>query len=214
MTAPDSAPASREGPLPRKVAARALLQQPAKLSLSGRGRFGHEESVADRSAQTRAGETLRCSPEENAEAIDATIGGMGPTGFILSVRLGVLPIRTPLVRFVKRRTKNLDALLSLLCEEPLLLRLDRRPRPRHAPGRDRAGRAVRRLPFLLGPLSTSAFNAARYAAGRGTLSFPRPGGLSRARHPERRRMPSPARATTRRDRPENGGRLDLAVIDV
>ena len=71
---------------------------------------------------TSSGETLRCSPGENPEAFDATIGGMGLTGFILSARLGILPIETPLVRVVKRRAKDLDGLLSLLYEEEHLSR--------------------------------------------------------------------------------------------
>ncbi len=47
---------------------------------------------------------------------------MGLTGFILSARLGILPIETPLVRVVKRRAKDLDGLLSLLYEEEHLSR--------------------------------------------------------------------------------------------
>jgi len=54
-----------------------------------------------------SGETLRCSPRENAEAFDATIGGMGLTGVILSARLALLPVETPWVRVVKRRGRCL-----------------------------------------------------------------------------------------------------------
>ncbi len=71
---------------------------------------------------TSSGETLRCSPNENPEAFDATIGGMGLTGFILSARLGILPVETPLVRVVKRRARDLDGLLSLLYGEEHLSR--------------------------------------------------------------------------------------------
>ena len=71
---------------------------------------------------TSSGETLRCSPGENAEAFDATIGGMGLTGVILSARLRLLPVETPLVRVVKRRAKNLDELLARLEEEERLSR--------------------------------------------------------------------------------------------
>lgn len=71
---------------------------------------------------TASGETLLCSPSQNPEAFDATIGGMGLTGFILSARLRVLPIETPLIRVVKRRAKDLDGLLSLLYEEERLSR--------------------------------------------------------------------------------------------
>jgi FAD/FMN-containing dehydrogenase len=71
---------------------------------------------------TASGDTLRCSPSENAEAFDATIGGMGLTGVILSARLRLLPVETPLVRVVKRRAKSLDDLLARLEEEALLSR--------------------------------------------------------------------------------------------
>ncbi|HYN43377.1 MAG TPA: FAD-binding oxidoreductase [Thermoanaerobaculia bacterium] len=71
---------------------------------------------------TSSGESLRCSHRENAEAFDATIGGMGLTGFILSARLRLLPIETPLMRVVKRRAKDLDELLSRLYEEERLSR--------------------------------------------------------------------------------------------
>ena len=71
---------------------------------------------------TASGEVLRCSPAENAGAFDATIGGMGLTGVILSARLRLLPVETPLVRVVKRRAKDLDELLRRLEEEERLSR--------------------------------------------------------------------------------------------
>ena len=151
---------------------------------------------------TSSGETLRCSPRENPEAFDATIGGMGLTGFILSARLGLLPVETPLVRVVKRRAKDLDGLLSLLYEEEHLSRysvawvdglargrslgrgvlmrgdhvsLAQLPRGKAARGalRETAGPAVPfdAPPFLLGPVSISAFNALYYAAGRDGTGF-------------------------------------------
>lgn len=146
---------------------------------------------------TASGETLRCSPAENAEAFDATLGGMGLTGVILSARLRILPVETPFVRVVKRRAKDLDELLARLGEEERLSRysvawVDGLARGRslgrgvlmrgdHVPLAELpAGRASRcglseesgpcvpldAPPFLLGPLSISAFNALYYAAGR------------------------------------------------
>jgi FAD/FMN-containing dehydrogenase len=149
-----------------------------------------------------SGETLRCSPRENVEAFDATIGGMGLTGFILSARLRLLPIETPLVRVVKRRAKDLDELLARLYEEErlsrysvawvdglarggslgrgVLMRGDHVPLAELPPGRisrgglsEAAGPSVPfdAPPFVLGPLSVAAFNAAFYAAGREGTSY-------------------------------------------
>ena len=173
---------------------------------------------------TSSGETLRCSPSENAEAFDATIGGMGLTGVILSARLRLLPVETPLVRVVKRRARNLDELLARLEEEERLSRysvawIDGLARGRslgrgvlmrgdHAPARRAPARAEppRRAsaraagpavpfdapPFLLGPLSISAFNALYYAAGRDGTSF---SGLGELLLPPRRRR-APGTAST------------------
>src|SRR5512141_1997843 len=44
--------------------------------------------------QTARGETLDCSPEENADAFYATVGGAGLTGFIRSARLRLQPVET------------------------------------------------------------------------------------------------------------------------
>ena len=69
-----------------------------------------------------SGETLRCSPTENAEVFDATIGGMGLTGVVLSATLRLLPVETPWVRVVKRRGKCLEEVLARLEEEESLSR--------------------------------------------------------------------------------------------
>ncbi len=84
------------------------------------GGFGRH--VEELTLLTSSVETLRCSPDENAEAFDATIGGMGLTGFILSARLRILPVETPFVRVVKRRSKDLDQTLARLYEEEHLSR--------------------------------------------------------------------------------------------
>ncbi len=84
------------------------------------GTFGRH--VEELLLLTSSGEVLRCSPTENSEAFDATIGGMGLTGIILSARLRILAVETPLVRVVKRRARNLDELLARLDEEERLSR--------------------------------------------------------------------------------------------
>ncbi len=84
------------------------------------GTFGRH--VEELTLLTSSGETLRCTPDENTEAFDATIGGMGLTGFILSARLRILPVETPFVRVVKRRSKDLDQTLARLYEEEHLSR--------------------------------------------------------------------------------------------
>jgi FAD/FMN-containing dehydrogenase len=127
---------------------------------------------------------------------------MGLTGVILSARLRLLPVETPLVQVVKRRAKCLDDLLARLEEEALLSRysvawvdglarggalgrgvlmrgdhvpLAVLPRGKSARGelRETAGPSVPfdAPPFLLGPLSISAFNALYYAAGRDGTAF-------------------------------------------
>jgi FAD/FMN-containing dehydrogenase len=151
---------------------------------------------------TSSGEIFRCSPTENAAAFDTTIGGMGLTGVILSARLRIFPVETPLVCVVKRRARNLDELLSRLEEEERLSRysvawIDGLARGRslgrgvlmrgdHVPlaelprGRRPRGELPEGIgpaipidapPFVLGPLSISAFNALYYAAGRDGTSF-------------------------------------------
>lgn len=82
------------------------------------GTFGRH--VEELTLLTASGELLRCSPAENAEAFDATVGGMGLTGVVLSARLRLLPIETPLVKVEKRRTAGLDETLARLDEEERL----------------------------------------------------------------------------------------------
>ncbi len=82
------------------------------------GTFGRH--LEELTLLTAAGETLRCSPSENAGAFEATVGGMGLTGVVLSARLRLLPIETPLVKVVRRRTAGLDETLARLEEEERL----------------------------------------------------------------------------------------------
>jgi len=82
------------------------------------GTFGRH--LEELTLLTAAGETLRCSHSENAGAFEATVGGMGLTGVVLSARLRLLPIETPLVKVVRRRTAGLDETLARLEEEERL----------------------------------------------------------------------------------------------
>lgn len=155
---------------------------------------GHVEELT---LLTADGAELRCSPEENAEAFDATIGGMGLTGVILSARLRLIPLETPLVRVVKRRARSLDQVLAFLDEEErlsrysvawidglarghalgrgVLIRGDHLPAAELAPGRAARGVLPERTgpsvpfdapPFVLGPLSVSAFNEGYFRSAR------------------------------------------------
>jgi FAD/FMN-containing dehydrogenase len=58
------------------------------------------------------GDVVTCSPSKNAELFWATIGGMGLTGVILSVRLKLLPISSAYMKVDYRRVPNLDAALD------------------------------------------------------------------------------------------------------
>lgn len=59
-----------------------------------------------------SGETLVCSPTQNAEAFWATVGGMGLTGIILSAHLQLRPLETAYIRSTSTRTDNLDQTLA------------------------------------------------------------------------------------------------------
>ena len=63
------------------------------------------------------GQQVRLSREENSDLFWATVGGMGLTGIILSVRLKLRPIETAFIRVQYQRTLNLDETMRLLEEE-------------------------------------------------------------------------------------------------
>jgi decaprenylphospho-beta-D-ribofuranose 2-oxidase len=62
------------------------------------------------------GAVLTCSRTENADVFWATVGGIGLTGFILTVRLRLLPVETAYAKVDYHRAGNLDEALALLHE--------------------------------------------------------------------------------------------------
>jgi decaprenylphospho-beta-D-ribofuranose 2-oxidase len=65
-----------------------------------------------------SGETLDCSPAENAEVFHATTGGMGLTGLVLSARFAVRRVETAWAMEDVRRTRDLDGALEAMEAEP------------------------------------------------------------------------------------------------
>ncbi len=63
------------------------------------------------------GRVVRCSRTENAALFEATLGGMGLTGVILSLRFRLIPVRTAFIAAATRRAGDLDALLAAFEEE-------------------------------------------------------------------------------------------------
>lgn len=59
-----------------------------------------------------SGETLMCSPSQNASAFRATLGGMGLTGIILSAKLQLQRIETAQILASTQRTQNLQETLD------------------------------------------------------------------------------------------------------
>jgi decaprenylphospho-beta-D-ribofuranose 2-oxidase len=58
------------------------------------------------------GRILRCSRSENADLFEATLGGMGLTGVILSARVRLLPIETAYIRQETLRARDLDEVMA------------------------------------------------------------------------------------------------------
>ena len=61
---------------------------------------------------TPVGETLTCSRDENADVFWATLGGMGLTGFILTVTLKMLRVTSSRIDVASTRVGSLDAMLE------------------------------------------------------------------------------------------------------
>lgn len=59
---------------------------------------------------------VSCSPEENREYFNATVGGLGLTGIIATVELQLMPVRSSCVDTVSVRFESLDDFFSL-CEQ-------------------------------------------------------------------------------------------------
>lgn len=72
--------------------------------------------VPDLLLATSDGRVLSCSPEENAEAFWATVGGAGLTGLILSARIRLQKVETAWVLADLRRVGNLQEAMALLTE--------------------------------------------------------------------------------------------------
>jgi FAD/FMN-containing dehydrogenase len=72
---------------------------------------GHVRSLRMRAAD---GRIVTCSRDENADLFAATIGGMGLTGHILEVELGMRRIPSPWIRQTSRRVDDIDAFLDAL----------------------------------------------------------------------------------------------------
>ncbi|HEX8912393.1 MAG TPA: FAD-binding oxidoreductase [Humisphaera sp.] len=66
---------------------------------------------------TADGTVVPCSPSENAELFWATVGGMGLTGIILTVRLRMLRVPSAYLRVRYRRAANLDAAMEMFDAE-------------------------------------------------------------------------------------------------
>jgi len=62
------------------------------------------------------GETVSCSPSDNAELFAATIGGMGLTGVIVEATLRLLPIETGWLKQTTHVATNLDAAIATLAD--------------------------------------------------------------------------------------------------
>lgn len=76
----------------------------------GAGSFAHHVEALE--LLTPDGRTLTCSPNENAELFEATLGGMGLTGIILTVTFRLLPIETAWMRQETVPCGDLDAIME------------------------------------------------------------------------------------------------------
>jgi FAD/FMN-containing dehydrogenase len=65
---------------------------------------------------TAEGETLRCSRGENADVFWATVGGMGLTGMILTVRLRLRAVESSWLRVDYRKARNLEEALAVFAK--------------------------------------------------------------------------------------------------
>lgn len=74
------------------------------------------ECVIEFNLMNAKGEILTCSREENSDLFWATIGGMGLTGIILSVKFKLKNIETPYIRQESIKAENLDEIFKLFEE--------------------------------------------------------------------------------------------------
>jgi decaprenylphospho-beta-D-ribofuranose 2-oxidase len=71
------------------------------------------EFVEEFTLLTGSGRILRCSRTENPEAFYATIGGMGLTGMVISLRLRLRRVESAFIAADYRRARHLDEALEL-----------------------------------------------------------------------------------------------------
>lgn len=76
----------------------------------GAGSFAHH--IESLELLTADGRTRTCSPTENAELFEATLGGMGLTGVILTVTFRLLPIETAWMRQETVPCSDLDSVME------------------------------------------------------------------------------------------------------
>ncbi|MDD9951876.1 MAG: FAD-binding oxidoreductase, partial [Zetaproteobacteria bacterium] len=62
------------------------------------------------------GKLLRCSPQENAQVYRATIGGLGLTGLIVTVKFQLLPIHSPYMDVEIFKFSSLDEYLNVYAD--------------------------------------------------------------------------------------------------
>lgn len=74
------------------------------------------EYVIEFKLMTENGEIITCSREENAEKFWATIGGMGLTGIILTVKFKLKNIESAYIRQESIKAENLDEIFKLFDE--------------------------------------------------------------------------------------------------
>ncbi len=67
--------------------------------------------------RTAKGDVLTCSHTENPDLFWATVGGMGLTGIILSVKLRLKPVETAFLSVEHHKAHNLDAALEAFGED-------------------------------------------------------------------------------------------------
>jgi decaprenylphospho-beta-D-ribofuranose 2-oxidase len=74
------------------------------------------EFVLDFELLTPTGVSLTCSREENPDVFWATVGGVGLTGFLITARIRLLPVRSAYIRADYYRAKNIHDVLAAIDE--------------------------------------------------------------------------------------------------
>ncbi|MDB5957128.1 FAD-binding oxidoreductase [Ramlibacter sp.] len=75
------------------------------------GSFG--DHVLGLTLKRSDGSALECSPDENPQWFEATVGGLGLTGLITRVRLQLRPVASGWMRVAVQRFRGLDAFFAL-----------------------------------------------------------------------------------------------------